>query len=71
MAIKMSEILTPIEAAKILGLAQSGVCRYCQSGRLKATKVGRQWLIDRKDLDAFAKKARPRGNPNFKRRRVR
>ena len=41
------------EAAKILGLGSNTTYGLVQSGRLRAVKVGRRWLIPRRELEAF------------------
>lgn len=55
--------LTTSEAADLIGIDHSQVCRYCQDGSLKATKVGNQWMIKREDAKKFER--RPVGNPEF------
>ena len=56
------KIIGTTEAAKRLGVNASRVRALIDSGRLKAIKVGREWLIDPKDLDAVKdrKVGRPR-----------
>jgi len=56
------KIIGTTEAAKRLGVNPSRVRALIDSGRLKAIKVGREWLIDPKDLDAVKnrKPGRPR-----------
>ncbi len=56
------------EAADYLDLSESLVCRYCRLGKLEAMKIGRDWLIHKKALDAFKKIPREPGNPAFKNR---
>ncbi|MGE3639502.1 MAG: helix-turn-helix domain-containing protein [Pirellulales bacterium] len=56
--------LTASEAAELIGIDHSQVCRYCQDGRLKATKVGNQWMIKRDDARKF--QPHPVGNPTFR-----
>ena len=55
-------IISTAEAAKRLGVTQSRVQKMIAAKRLKAIKVGREWLIDPKDLDAVKdrKVGRPR-----------
>jgi excisionase family DNA binding protein len=50
------------EAARRLGVTANRVRALIDSKRLKATKVGRDWLIDTKDLEAVKKRkpGRPR-----------
>ena len=56
------KIIGTAEAARRLNVTQSRVRAMIDSGRLKASKVGREWLIDPKDLDAVKdrKVGRPR-----------
>lgn len=58
--------LTTGEAAHRLGLAQSSVRRLILNGELPATKHGRDWLIDERDVAALA--ASPRPKPGRKRK---
>lgn len=63
----ISTCYTAAEAADKLGVSTSVVTRYCASGRLVARKFGqRLWLIDERDLAAFAKKSRTRGRKRRK-----
>ena len=56
------KVIGTTEAAKRLGVTDSRVRKMILSKRLKAIKVGREWLIDPKDLDALKdrKVGRPR-----------
>jgi len=56
------KIISTAEAAKRLSVTQSRVQKMIAARRLKAIKVGREWLIDPKDLDALKdrKVGRPR-----------
>jgi excisionase family DNA binding protein len=49
-----SEILTVDAAAKLLQLHPKTVLRFIREGRLRATKVGKQYRIMRSDLNALA-----------------
>ena len=59
-------IISTAEAAKRLGVTQSRVQKMIAAKRLKAIKVGREWLIDPKDLEAVKK--RTPGRPRKSRR---
>ena len=52
----VEEMLTVPQAAKELGLGRQEVSRKCQVGILRATKVGRDYLIRRTDLERFKKR---------------
>ena len=56
------KIISTAEAAKRLGVTANRVRKMILAKRLKAMKVGREWLIDPKDLDAVKdrKVGRPR-----------
>ena len=54
-------MLTVSIAASRLGITPGRVRQLIASGRLKATRVGRDWLIDADDLREFAALDRPRG----------
>ena len=49
------DLLTLQEVAQILRLCKATVYRMVQDKTLQAHKVGRQWRIARKDLDALLK----------------
>jgi len=55
-------IISTAEAAKCLGVTTDRVRKMIVAKRLRAIKVGREWLIDPKDLDAVKdrKVGRPR-----------
>jgi len=65
MPLNADDILTLRDASRILGIDPSLIRRYCESGRLTAKLIGGRWLMDRKDLERFAREPRRRGNPNF------
>lgn len=44
------------ETAKMLKVAYLTVYRWIQSGKLKAVKAGKQYRIERFELDRFMKK---------------
>ncbi len=48
--------VTPTQAAALAGVNRSTILRWCQAGKLKAWKVGHQWLIDRDNLAQYVAK---------------
>jgi excisionase family DNA binding protein len=60
------KIISTAEAARKLGVSANRVRALIDSNRLKAMKVGREWLIDPKDLDAV--KNRTPGRPRNSRK---
>lgn len=57
----MTDLLTTQQAAKRLKLNSASTLRHAiRRGELKAEKVGRDWMIDPADLDAWAKEHTPK-----------
>jgi excisionase family DNA binding protein len=48
-----SELLSPADAAKVLGVGESDVIATLESGELKGKKIGATWRIARKAIDDF------------------
>jgi excisionase family DNA binding protein len=48
-----SELLSPADAAKVLGVTESDVIATLESGDLKGKKIGASWRITRKAIDDF------------------
>ena len=47
------DFFTVTEAVKVTGLRESKIKYLIKNGRLKAVKVGWQWLIKKEDLEKF------------------
>lgn len=54
-------MLTTTDVAKKLGVTPRRVQALISSGRLKARRIGRDWLVDAKDIGAV--KVRRPGRP--------
>ena len=61
--VEMNDLLSTSEAAKILGVTQRLIGRYCKQGRL-GKKVAERYLITRKELEKFRKSKRAPGRPS-------
>ena len=48
-----NDLLSVDHVAEILGLHPRTIRRFIRDGRLKAKKLGKQWRIHRRDLDAL------------------
>ncbi len=60
----LNDFLTTAEAATNLGLHPETIKRLCRLGKLKGYKVNNGWLIDRIEVDDFAKTySETRGRP--------
>lgn len=62
MATTLKTAYTTEEAGEYLGMDPSMIRRYCRQDKIKAKKIGRDWLIEKAELDRF--EPQPRGNPH-------
>jgi len=51
--------LSTIEAAELMGISRVAVFKQIKSGKLRAEKVGRNYIIDRNDLAGIFKHITP------------
>jgi excisionase family DNA binding protein len=49
------ELMTPVQVAQMLGVAESDVMSSLDAGDLKGRKIGTQWRVTRAAVDAFLK----------------
>jgi excisionase family DNA binding protein len=58
------QVLTPREAATVLGRSKSWIVERCQDGTLPSLRVGTRWLLKRGDLirDGWLAPDRAHGN---------
>lgn len=61
-------LITLTEAASRLGLSVSTVRHQAQGGRLRASRIGRDWLVaegevERYRVESLGKPGRPRAHP--------
>lgn len=57
---KKNKYLTSYQAAELLGFCQDHVRRLILSGKIKAEKVGNNWLISPSDISKIKRKRFPR-----------
>ena len=57
------QLLTTKEAANLMGWTSRYVVMMINQGRLQAQKIGRDWVIQREDLDNIAPASKPVGRP--------
>ena len=62
--VNVSQYLTVTQAAELRGISRQAVLESIKRGTLKATKLGNQWLIHRKDIERFV--PHPGGKPKRK-----
>ena len=58
----MGELMNVKAVAKELRISEVRVRQLCQEGRI-GSKVGRDWVITREELEAFKETPRPTGRP--------
>lgn len=59
----MSNILTTEQAAKILEIEPVSVIRAINRGRIKAVKLGVQWIIERDEVERYKRERRVKPKP--------
>jgi len=64
----MTQPLTTAEAAALLHLDASRIRQLIHAGRLRARPCGRTYLIERREVERFAKLDRTPGNPNWRKK---
>ena len=57
------ELISTKQAADLMGWTSRYVVMLVNEGRLKAQKIGRDWVIRREDLDNIAPASRSVGRP--------
>lgn len=56
-------MLTTTQAATELGIQPGSVKKLCQRGVLKAERIGRDWLVEKIELERYKEARRGRGRP--------
>ena len=57
------DMQTTIEAAKLLCVNASRMRQLILAGRIRATKHGRDWLIDSSEIERYNRTRRGQGRP--------
>lgn len=47
----LPDVLTAGEVATYLRISKTTVCRWCNTGKLPAFRIGRSWRVQRSDLE--------------------
>lgn len=58
------ELLTVDDVAALFKVSRMTIWRWCNSGRLPAFKIGREWRIHRRELDALVQQQMKAANSN-------
>jgi len=53
---KVMDIMTVDEVATYLKMSPQVIRRWLRQGKLKGVKIGKEWRIDKADIDALMKK---------------
>lgn len=56
-------LLTLAEAAPLVGLSATSLRLYAERGTLRATKVGKTWVVTEREVARFAALPRRMGRP--------
>jgi len=56
--------MTASEAAESLGFSKDHVRKLINQGRIKAEKLGRNWIIEKKNLEKIHRQRFPRNKEN-------
>lgn len=51
--------LSTMQAAKLMGISRVAVLKQIKSGKLRATRIGRNYVIDRNDLSGIYRTITP------------
>jgi excisionase family DNA binding protein len=62
----VDDLLNTAQAARRLRVSVRRVQAMIRSGLLRATKLGRDWVIRGSDLEALRRRERPPGRPRAK-----
>jgi excisionase family DNA binding protein len=54
---ELPNIMTVDEVASYLRISKTTVCRWCNSGKLPAFRLGRSWRVKRHDMEAHINRA--------------
>lgn len=63
---EQSDLVGTTKAAELLGVSENRIRQLINSGQLPAERIGRTFVIRRRDVEAFA--ALPPGRPRYPRR---
>ena len=58
--LSLDRFLTTKQASFAVGLNSSRVCQLLRSGKLKGEKMGRDWLISRREIERFIEERKKR-----------
>jgi excisionase family DNA binding protein len=59
----MADVITTTAAAERLGVTRRRVLQYIAEGRIRAHKMGRDYMVELASVEEF--RPRPTGNPEF------
>jgi excisionase family DNA binding protein len=60
---EINNLISLSEAASISGLSPDHLRRLAEQGKLRAKKIGRNWVTTKEALSDYIEKRRPRGRP--------
>lgn len=60
---KLDELISLSEASEFCGLSSDHLRRLAEQGKLKAKKIGRNWVTSRAAIEEYLEKRNPPGRP--------
>lgn len=60
---KLDELISLSEASEISGLSSDHLRRLSEQGKLKAQKIGRNWVTTRKNIEDYIQERKSPGRP--------
>jgi excisionase family DNA binding protein len=55
----MSDSITSVEAARLLGKTRQWVAELCRRGLLDCQRIGRDWVINRESVEQYKASQQP------------
>ena len=72
--LSMGDKLTTIELGKAVGLTHNRINQMIKDGEIKAEKLGRDWIIDKKYIDIIRnrpeRRGRKKGQVSYRKREI-
>jgi excisionase family DNA binding protein len=59
----LQDLISLAEASILSGLSTDHLRRLAEQGKLKARKVGRNWITTKESLTSYMEQRKPRGRP--------
>ena len=61
--VNLANCYTTSQASKILKIQPRSIAAYIERGLIKGEKIGRDWFIEKEEVERFQRERRPVGRP--------